>query len=73
MQWKFDRSEMIYNGTLNDYKKICSPCTVFKVLLVIAILIIIGIVSAFIYFHWCLKNSFEKQFIKHINYNFLKS
>ena len=50
------------NGTLNDYKKVCSSCTVYAVLFVIAFLIIIGISSAFINFHWYLKenNYFEK-------------
>ena len=57
MQWKFDRSEIIYNGTLNDYKKICSSSTVYKVLFVIDILIIIGIISAFICFHWYFERS----------------
>ena len=59
---------MIYNGTLNDYKKTCSSCTVYKALFVIDILIIIGIISEFIYFHWYLKNNFEKQFIKQDNF-----
>ena len=29
-------NEMIYNGTLNDYKTVCNSCTIYKVLLVVA-------------------------------------
>ena len=50
-----DGYEMIYNGALNDYKKICNTCTVYIVLLVIFFIISITISSVFIYFHWCLK------------------
>ena len=46
---------MIYNGTVNDYEKVCSTCTIYIVLFVVAFLNIIGINSAFIYFHWYLK------------------
>ena len=46
-----DGSEMIYNGTLNDHKKVCNSCKIYIVLFVIAFLIIIGISSTFIYFH----------------------
>ena len=28
-------NKMVYNSTLNDYEKICSPCTVYTVLLAI--------------------------------------
>ena len=42
---------------LNDYENVCGSCTVYIVLFVIAFLIIIGITSAFIYFHWYLKKS----------------
>ena len=44
---------MIYN----DYKNVCNSCTIYIVLFVIVFLIIIGISSAFIYFHWYLKKS----------------
>ena len=53
-----DESEMIFNATLNDYENICGSCTIYIVLFVIAFLIIIGISSAFIYFHWYLKKMF---------------
>ena len=43
--------------TLNDYENVCGSCTIYIVLFVIAFLIIIGISSAFIYFHSYLKNS----------------
>ena len=47
---------MIYNKDLYDYKNICVSCTIYIVLFFIAFLIIISISSAFIYFHWYLKN-----------------
>ena len=56
-----DESEMIYNATLNDYKKVCGSCTVFIVLFVVAFLMIIGISSAFIYFYWYFKKIILKQ------------
>ena len=43
--------------TLNDYRSVCGSCTIYIVLFAIAFLIIIGIRSAFIYFHWYLKKS----------------
>ena len=46
---------MIYNATLNDHRKVCNSCTIYIVLLVITFLIIIGISSAYFYFHWYLK------------------
>ena len=46
-----DESEMTYNVTLND----CENVTIYTVLFVTAFLIIIGISSAFMYFHWYLK------------------
>ena len=48
---------MIYNATLKDYRKICSFCTVYLVLLVIFFILSIGISCAFVYFHWYLKKS----------------
>ena len=42
---------MTYNVTLND----CEDVTIYTVLFVTAFLIIIGISSAFMYFHWYLK------------------
>ena len=51
-----DGNEMICNGNLNDHKKVCNSRTIYTVLFVIAFLIIISISSAFIYFHWYLKN-----------------
>ena len=50
-----DGNEMIYNSTLNDYEEICSSCTVYIVLFVIAFLMIIGISSAYFYFYFVLK------------------
>ena len=45
-------NEMIYN-----YDKVCSSCTIYKMLLVIFFIISICISSAFIHLHWCLKRS----------------
>ena len=50
-----DGNEMIYDGTVNDYGKVCNSCTIYKVLFVIDLLITIGISSAYFYFHWYLK------------------
>ena len=50
-----DGNKVIYNSTLNDYRKICNSCTVYIVLLVIFFIISISISSIFIYFHWYLK------------------
>ena len=52
-----DEIEMVYNYTLNDNKNLnesCeySFCTVYIILFIIAFLIIIGISSAFVHFHW---------------------
>ena len=58
---------MAYNGSLNNYRKICNSCTIYIVLLVIAFSIIIGISSAFIYFHWYLKK--DNVIITNINSN----
>ena len=46
-----DGNEMIYNEIVNDYGNVCNCCTISIVIFVIAFLIIIGIISAFIYFH----------------------
>ena len=48
-------SEMIYNGTLNNYKNVCSSCTIYIVLLVIFLISSRGISNVFIYFYWFLK------------------
>ena len=54
---------MIYNGALNDSENVWDSCTIYIVLFVISSLIIICISSAFIYFHWYLKNSHVKTAI----------
>ena len=46
---------MIYNETLNDYKKICNSCTIYIVLSIFVFLIIIGISSVYFYFCWYLE------------------
>ena len=56
-------NKVIYNGTLNDYGKICNSCTVYTVLLVICFIISIRISTIFIYFHWHLKRKYiDKTF-----------
>ena len=52
-----DENELI-SVTLNDYESVCWSCTVYITLFFIAFLIMIGISSAFIYFHWYLKQSY---------------
>ena len=47
-----DENEMIYN----DYGNLCNSCTIYITLFVIFIIISISISSAFVYFHWYLKN-----------------
>ena len=46
-----DGNEIIYNSTINDYEKRCSPCTVYIVLFVIFSIISISISSVYICFH----------------------
>ena len=48
---------MIYNGTLNNYEKVCNSCTLYITLFAITFLIIIGISSAYFCFHCYLKRS----------------
>ena len=50
--------KMIYNKTLNDYRKMCGSCTIYIVLFTIFFIIGISISSVFIYFHWYLKSNF---------------
>ena len=59
-----DGYKMIYNGTLNNYGKICNSCTVYIVLLVILFIISISISSIFIYFHWYLKRRYTVLILK---------
>ena len=39
----------------NDYEKSCNSCAIYITLFVIVFLIVIGISSAYFYFHWYLK------------------
>ena len=50
-----DGNKVVYNGTFNDYGKICNSCTVYIVLLVIFFIMSISISSIFIYFHRYIK------------------
>ena len=47
-----DGNDMIHN----NYGNVCNSCTIYIVLFVISFLIIIGISTAFVYFHWYLKS-----------------
>ena len=58
---------MIYDGTVNDYKKVCNSCALYIVLFVTFLIISISISSVFIHFYWYLKKILIQQFIKHIN------
>ena len=50
-------NKMIYNSTSNDYKKICSSCTIYVVFFVVFLIIIVSISSVFFYlFSLVLKN-----------------
>ena len=57
MRKKLHSSEMIYNLTLNDYKKVCSSCTIYIALFVIFLIISTSISCVFIHFHWYFKKS----------------
>ena len=48
---------MMYNGTVNDYVKVCKSCTVYIKLFDIVFSIIIGISSTYICFYCYLKRS----------------
>ena len=56
-------NKMIYNMTLSGYGNVCNFWTIYIVLFVIAFLIIIGISSEFICFHWYLKRKNTKKII----------
>ena len=62
-----DWNKVIYKRTLNDYGNICNPCAIYVVSFIIAFLIIISTSSAFIYFHWYLKE--DNTIINNINSN----
>ena len=65
---------MLYNETLivipldviplNDYKTVCSSCTIYTVLFAVFFITSICISSVFIYFYWYLKKD-------NINTNFI--
>ena len=48
---------LIYDKTVNDYRKICGYCKIYIVLFVIFLIISISISSVFIYFRWYLKSA----------------
>ena len=55
--------KMIYNSTLNDYKRICSSCTIYIVFFVKFSIISVSISSVFNYFHWYLKRKYIETVI----------
>ena len=62
-----DENEMIYNETLNgitlnDYKKLCDPCTLHIVLFVVFLVTSIVISSVFIYFYWYSKKNITNAY-----------
>ena len=58
-------NKMIYNKTLNDYRKICGYCTIYIVLFTIFFMIRISISTLFIYFYWYLKSNTNITNIKY--------
>ena len=48
---------MVYNGTVNDYQKVCSSCTAYIVLFAIFLMISVSISSVFICIHWYSKRN----------------
>ena len=58
-----DGNEMINNKTLNDYKNVYNPCTIYTALFETASLIIINISRAFIFFHRYLKGTYTETTI----------
>ena len=57
-----DENEMIYNETLtaiplNDYKKVCSSCTLYIVLFAVFLVTSTVISVVFIYFYWYSKKN----------------
>ena len=65
---EIDGNEMIYS----DYANVCNSCTIYIVSFVIVFLIITGISSAFIYFHWYLKRNNKNIDIYYIEYITIK-
>ena len=55
---KLHSNKMVYNSTLNDHQKVCNSCKIYIILFAIAFLIIMGLSSLFIYFHWYLKRRY---------------
>ena len=56
---------MIYNDTLNNYKKVCNSCTMYVVLFIIFLIISISI--SLIFIGTQKKDTLKQQFIKNIN------
>ena len=52
-----DGNEMIYNTTLNHYRKVCNSCTIYIALFVTFSITSISISSAHFHFTWDLQRS----------------
>ena len=67
-----DENEMIYNGTLNtisldaitlnDYKKVCSSCTLYMVLFAVFLVTSTVISTVFTYFYWYSKKNITNAY-----------
>ena len=62
-----DENELIYNETLNaiplnDYKKMCSSCTLYIVLFVVFLVTTTVISKVFIYFYLYSKKNFTNAY-----------
>ena len=45
-----DGNEMVYNATLNSYRKVCNSCMLYIVLSIIGFIITVGVSGACLYF-----------------------
>ena len=65
--WKIkediDGDNIIYYAILNNYWKICKSWIIYIVILIIMFVIIIGISSACLCFHWCKKKNISVHYI----------
>ena len=59
--------------SVNSNENVCGFYTMYIVFFAIFFIMSIGIISAFIYFHWHLKKVLQQQFTKHINGRFSKN
>ena len=54
-------NEMIHKETLDDQEKVCNPCIIYTILLVIIFITLMNFGSLYIYFYWhTMKKCFNK-------------